>query len=237
MFKAIKSKTCVQNIQEQIIELVENGLIQPSTRLPSEKELSVQFNVGRSTVREALSRLSQMGLLEVRRGINGGTYVKEITAKPLTEILSLFFKINHIPMIQLLEARRIVEINTVTLAAERSNKEDLNNIKTAMKNMENRLFDPQEFPRLNTNFHLAIARASGNEILAFILDCLVENLIYFQSKFDLTLQIRKEVIIYHRNIYYAICDKNRISAEQAMLKHLVSFERHLLKRSDMDEDD
>ncbi|MFZ0134687.1 MAG: GntR family transcriptional regulator, partial [Desulfobacterales bacterium] len=78
MFKTARVNRISHNIVDQIRENILAGKLKPGDRLPSEKELSTEFGVSKASLREALRALESLGMLEVKQGMSGGAFVKEV---------------------------------------------------------------------------------------------------------------------------------------------------------------
>jgi len=153
-----------ESIARQIIELISTGEYPPGTKLPPEKELIQQLNVGRSSVREALQALAIMGLVDIRPGL--GTFVKEVT-DDVSLPASIFAPlINPSNAQDLLEARLLVEPSIAALAAERHTKEEIDAIEDVLERTQNASLRGEPVYPLAARFHVEIARASHN--LVFI---------------------------------------------------------------------
>ena len=91
LFKPLPEKRTFKDIEQQIRQLIYSKAVKPGDRLPSENELAAQFKAGRLSVREALRMLEQAGLIVVRQGSTGGSYVRELdgteAVQPLIDLL------------------------------------------------------------------------------------------------------------------------------------------------------
>ena len=142
------------------------GTLQPGTSLPPERELAGQLAVSRATLREGLSILSQMGLLAIHRGRAGGAV---ITAPPTTTVsssIALLFQTRAVTAGQLCDFRRALEVEAAQLAAMRRSREDLEEIATALDAYVASGKDTVAQNLHGRAFHNAVARASGNPLLA-----------------------------------------------------------------------
>jgi GntR family transcriptional repressor for pyruvate dehydrogenase complex len=122
-FEVIKKKNLYEEIVTQIIRYIQEKNIKPGDKLPSENDLVEIFKVSKTAVREALSVLAAKGILEKRPGVGsilkvltGSTFIEPITSKLIAEEQTLR---------EILEFRRGIEIESVALAAERANEEQL----------------------------------------------------------------------------------------------------------------
>ena len=123
MFEPIvAAKRNFEIIEASIRREIYNGALIPGQKLPNEFELARQFNVGRSAVREALKVLELAGLLVVRRGYNGGTFVAPPDFEEASEAITLTFQPGHMALGQLLEACQTIEPRAAELAASRASE-------------------------------------------------------------------------------------------------------------------
>src|SRR3989449_9294910 len=107
-------------IEASIRREIYNGTLVPGQKLPNEIELASQFNVGRSAVREALKVLELSGLLVVRRGYNGGTFVVPPDFEEASEAITLTFQPGHMALDQVLEDCQTIEPRAAEIAATRA---------------------------------------------------------------------------------------------------------------------
>jgi GntR family transcriptional repressor for pyruvate dehydrogenase complex len=152
---------------EDIRGLIASGALRPGQRLPAEAELSAQLGISRSSAREAVRALVSARVLDVRRG--DGTYVTSLSPELLLEGVGVAVSLmQEDAVLQLLEARRVIEPQVTALAAGRATPEELEEVSGHLERM--RL--AQDLPELvlhDDAFHACVARASGNATLATIL--------------------------------------------------------------------
>src|SRR6266849_8883802 len=115
-------------IEANIRREIYNGTLVPGQKLPNEFELARQFNVGRSAVREALKVLELAGLLVVRRGYNGGTFVAPPDFEEASEAITLTFRPGTMAIDQLLEACQTIEARAAELAASQASELEISEL-------------------------------------------------------------------------------------------------------------
>lgn len=148
----------------EIKQLIVTGQVSPGDRLPSEKELSVQLGLSRSSLREAVRALSLLRVLEVRHG--DGTYVSSLRPGLLVGVLeSAVDLLQDRTLIEVFELRRVLEASGTELAATRISADELAEVHACLRTMEE-LTDPEEFVRVDVEFHDRLLRAGGNDTLA-----------------------------------------------------------------------
>ncbi|MDX6622121.1 MAG: GntR family transcriptional regulator, transcriptional repressor for pyruvate dehydrogenase complex [Solirubrobacterales bacterium] len=206
---------------ERIRRAIELGTYLPGDRLPPSHELALQLGVSVATLREAVRGLIDAGLLEMRRGPQGGLVVlpqkrggrQRVTKEALAELE------------QLVELRGAVEGESARLAAERRTDADLDCIEEAFQTMNDIFDDPGEeglrlarFTRADSEFHGAIAAASRNELLQPVIDDTRARLFIALGLAvrELTPDLHKG----HRQILDAIRRQRPEAATKAMRRHL-----------------
>src|ERR671923_569342 len=112
-------------IADQVRTAIVSGKLKQGERLPPERELAEQFGVSRVTVRDALRALEAMGLIEVRVGARGGAFVTVPTGAIVGQTMSDMMMMSAVTPEDIVEARLVVELGTVTLACARATDEDI----------------------------------------------------------------------------------------------------------------
>src|SRR5579862_8375601 len=163
----VPRRKLAESVAQQLLEAVRG--LPPGTRVPSERELTKELGVGRSTVREALNGLALLGVIEVRHG--QGAFVVGDVEDP-TESGVLETALERGVTKEFVEARLVVEVEG--MAAERRTDEDLKQLESALEEQERRLSGAVE-PLLDTaaNFNVVLAEAAHNEVLVAIIQSFV----------------------------------------------------------------
>lgn len=159
----LERSTFPERIVEKIRNAIEEGSLRPGDRLPSEMELAETFGVGRTSIREALKALVLMGILTRS---NAGTFVSNESQTRIREAFA-YYLVNRDSDIQsIFEVRRIVEIEIAGLAAERATERDIAELRTINAEADTTpIEDRTARNRIDTAFHLAMARSTGNVYL------------------------------------------------------------------------
>jgi len=158
----LERQSTAQSIIEQLVAYIEHEKVDPDYKLPSEQELMRQFDVARSTIREALHALVVLGVLESKPG--KGYYVKYGYELPLQANNLQKILLQDEAFFDLLEARESVERAIAVLAAQRATEDDIQALEEALERVK-RAIDNGEDPTEHTAaVHLEIARASHNKV-------------------------------------------------------------------------
>lgn len=152
----------VTETADQVRERILSGGWQPGEFLPPQKELAARFGVGLSTMHEAVQVLTSAGLLRSRPG--KGTWVTADALDTLVHPEAVRNRLGDMSFQVLVEARSVIEVRLVELAAERATPEDIQRIWHALAAMEAECDDPT-FAQRDLEFHVAVARAGHNELL------------------------------------------------------------------------
>jgi DNA-binding FadR family transcriptional regulator len=218
-----------QQIARTIAAAIAEGRYVSGERLPSERELADEFGVSRPTIRDAMIALEFQGLVEARPG--SGVYVN--TAAPVTEDAPE----TDVSALALTEARRLFEGEACALAAACIDDAQLTGLERLASDMESTVA-PDEIERLEQEFHLAIARASGNAAIA----AGVEDLwIMRRQSAQCVTALRRaraatggSFVGEHRKIVTALREHDPKTARQAIHAHLTQVIEDLLALAESD---
>jgi len=153
-------------ISRKLLDYLLSGILVPGDRIPSERELSRTLGVGRSSVRDALKPLTLLGIIDVRQG--DGTYLRATESELLPKAIEWGLLLGEQSALDLVEARRHIEEALARLAAGRRDEEDLAEMRDLLRRMELAGSD-DEFIDADMEFHLRVAQAARNNVLAGIL--------------------------------------------------------------------
>lgn len=211
---------------DQLKDMIFCGELKPGERLPSEREMSESMGVSRASVREALTALEAIGIVDIRPG--EGTFVRETTHFETFEPLAFVLALERNPGAQLMEVRRVLESESAALAAVRADENTLMKIRRSLDNMESAA-TTQLAVEYDLKFHFAIAYATQNTILLRIMNT-VADLMHHTFRSDreqLFANHRQACIILseHEAIYEAIKEHNPQKAREKMLKHINNIEK------------
>jgi GntR family transcriptional repressor for pyruvate dehydrogenase complex len=214
----IERTTLAASAFEQLISNVVHGKWKAGERLPAERELCQQLGIARTTLREALKAMELVGMLESR--IGEGTFVcprSEFLSRPL---LWAFTGTDHAELADLLEARVFMERDLAGLAAERGTPEELAHIENTICTMAENIVAGESVTDADMAFHLAVAQAAHNEVLANAAQ-LIRSVMKYWIHLKLTMADVPEMAIErHKLIFAAIRDRDAEAARRLMQDHL-----------------
>ncbi len=172
-YKTIRRSSTSELVIREILNSIKTNRLKPGDKLPPERELTEMFGVGRSTLREAISALVLVGYLEVVQG--RGTFLKKDFQPHNVSALELSDVYAATSIIDLLEAREILECNAVKLAARRAGVEDARAFRNALSKMKSAVDDVARFSEYDLDLHMAIARATGNVMIFEIMKLILKR--------------------------------------------------------------
>jgi GntR family transcriptional repressor for pyruvate dehydrogenase complex len=229
--KPAKTKRIYEKIVDQISTLVAEGQIKAGDKLPSERDLAERLQVSRASVREALSALEIMGLLEIRSG--EGTYIKHVNIASVIVPLPRALSLETDTIFELMEVRKILETQAAVLAAERAEYQDLSVMRDSLTEIRKGLNADRQGYLCNRNFHDAIAEGTKNRMLIHMLH-VISDTMQQTLKTNWADILEKEGmpdLLYqeHEEIYQAIEAKLPEEAHARMLRHLERIENEFSK--------
>jgi GntR family transcriptional regulator, transcriptional repressor for pyruvate dehydrogenase complex len=205
-------------VVEHVRRLIEGGEVRPGDRLPPERELALAIGVSRPSLRSGLRSLQAMGVIRSRQG--AGTFIADGPPRLGEAPLRFLAALHGFTSDEMFEARRVLEVGSAGLAAERATGDQLATMADEVADMFASLAQPAEFLRHDVMFHRAVAAGSGNPVLATLIDTVAE--LVYESRLRTVERATdlRESAEFHRRIYRAIRDRDQAGARQAMGEHL-----------------
>lgn len=218
------SKSLVNITINKILNMIKEQKLKPNDKLPTVDELASAFSVGRSTIREALKVLSAQNIIVIKQG--AGTFVSEkegISRDPL----GLEYISDDINVIfDMVTLRLIFEPEMAAMAAQFATRKDIQYIKDCCYEVENLINEGKDYYKEDANFHVAIAKASGNSIIHKITQVIHSSIKKNIFMTDNTLC--KDTIVFHKRIIDCIENGDISGAKYAMINHLDAQRRFLI---------
>lgn len=221
LFKPIKSTKVYEQVIEQIKSMIVNGNLKKGDKLPSERELVEHLQVSRTSIREALRALQIIGLIECRQG--EGNYIRNNVENSLFEPLSIMFMLQESTPGEIIEIRKILEVETAALAAQRISSEEIESLEILIKALKGSSSE-NDSVKIDKKFHYLIAQASRNFLIVNILNA-ISSLMDSYIK-----EARKRILLdennrgllskQHEDVYEALRARNSKKAAEAMKRHL-----------------
>ncbi|HEY8463702.1 MAG TPA: FadR/GntR family transcriptional regulator [Bacillota bacterium] len=220
----ISSKRIYQSVIEQFVGLLKAGKVKPGDKLPSERTLAELFQVSRASIREAFSAMEIIGLIEVRPG--DGSFVTDLNIAPFLNTIAPLFVRNETMETELLEFRKLLELEAVELAATKGDPPGLKLLQDCLDRMKVAIEcnDPAAGAEADILFHTRIFNLTGNFILIKAAECvasLVASSVRFnREKILINPDNARKLYQQHWLIYEAIANQQPESAKERMRQHL-----------------
>ena len=217
----------------QVAEQIQNQILQNKLhvgdRLPSERELTENFQVSRTVIREAIRILEAKGLLESQGG--NGTFVRGVQSNDVADSLVMYFSTGKetITHEELMEVRNIFEIQISRLAAERISPAGIQKLEELLESMRATANNADEFAKYDLEFHLELARATDNRLMEVLLDPLIDGLYEERRLASMLPGIAEEAIGLHAIILEKVKNRDANGASLAMQQHLEQANRVITK--------
>ncbi|MFD2117361.1 FadR/GntR family transcriptional regulator [Paenibacillus yanchengensis] len=219
-------------VMEHLKQEILSGKYKPGEKLPTVVQFAARYQVGRSTIREALSALKAIGMLHIQHG--GGTYVADSLSQSKTQqnVIQLFSQ--TIELREILEVRQYIEAGCAHYAAIRRTDEDLERLWRILTTMQQHLSDEIESEQADIDFHLTLAHASHNSLFIAMMESIATRLkesmrdtrkLWFFADQNTAEALYEE----HLQIYNAIAQQNTTQTALLITDHLQKVNQVILR--------
>jgi GntR family transcriptional regulator, transcriptional repressor for pyruvate dehydrogenase complex len=208
----------MMQVVNHIRSLIENGTLKPGDQIPPEREFARSLKISRASLRTGIGYLAAMGVMKVRHGV--GTFVADGPPEFAKAYLSFMGALHGFQPWQMFEARLILEGNLAALAAERGTEEYHAALAEEVAEMFAAMSNPTEYLIHDVLFHRIISQASGNPILATLMETITSALYDKRRKTVERATDLRESAEMHREIYRAIRARIPLDARRLMEQHL-----------------
>jgi len=176
-------------VAEQLEEAILSGKVKPGEKFSPEQEMLADLATSRRSLREAMRVLEQKGLIEIRVGVKGGSFVKMPTTDSVTKSLALLIRFKKVPVSELAEFRLDIEGAIARRAAERADEHDIENLQIIIEKAEKILAGPdaefKDYKEIDREYHLVLAAAARNQLYGSVLRIVHDNMAnYFEKHLD-----------------------------------------------------
>jgi len=224
-FEAIKVETPTDKIINQIRNLIASGQLNPGDRLPSERQLSEKFKIGRTYVRDAIKKLEFYGVLKTQA--QSGTFVAGLGLNALEGLIEGILEIEGNDFKSLIETRVILEIEAARLAAERRSDKNLEELEELINKFHDEVHKGNSAVETDFLFHLKIAEASQNSVIRSLLLLITPEIIELYKQ-NQVCNVKTAMDSYnqHKMILDSIKKQDKNEAALAMKNHF----KHVLDK-------
>jgi GntR family transcriptional repressor for pyruvate dehydrogenase complex len=205
-------------VARRLLDYLLSGEIAPGDRMPSERQLAADLGVGRSAVREAITALALLGLVEVRQG--DGTYLRRIDSGLPIDTIEWGMVLGSRRTRDLVETRHHLEIVVAGLAATRRTAATVDELRRVLTEMEMVTGEPVRFGAADVAFHLCLADAAGNEVLSRMLVSIGQLLGVWIARVLTRPESYQPTLTEHAAVLDAIAAGDAVAARAAMAAHM-----------------
>ena len=229
-FRPIHTRRAFEEICERIREQLALGVLKPGDKLPPERDLAQQLGVSRNVLREALRSLEMAGVLRLRKGVKGGAFIREGDTSRMNVVMRDMLSLGTISVRELSEARIDVLDLIVRLACTNAKQADFEALeanieRTELATREGRFLDRVECSR---DFYRLLAVATGNKVIAMILDSVTEiHMRFVYAKVVSSGVAMPRLAERRRQFLAALRARNAGAAARLMRAHLEAVQRML----------
>ncbi|MDR3431882.1 MAG: FadR/GntR family transcriptional regulator [Rouxiella aceris] len=207
--QSIQKHNVVNAVYEQIKEKLLDGSWPPGSKLPSEAELTTSFNVSRVSIRSAVQRLRDLGIVVTQQG--KGSYVShDLSRQSLLNEQQPIMHLSKEEFHDMMIFRQTVEFKCMELAVLNATPENIIELESALNRMLVSKDDYKKYSLADYDFHLAIAKASQNKVFYKIILSIKDIYYYYLEELNRALGISMESVEAHIKVFMAI--KNRDSS-------------------------
>ena len=227
MFQSVSTNRVSEEIAGQIKRAILSGKLKPGDKLPTERELVEQFHTSRVSVREAVRSLEHLGLVKIKRGAGGGTYVTGADHHPVAESFWVKMQLSKGTLNHLTEARLMLEPGLCRLAAQHATAQDLECLKTVVEQQEAMVRAGKETSSYDLKFHRTLIDSAHNPILSLTTVSVIDLLVNALQQARVGAGLTVHVVNFHRAIYNALFDRNGERAARLMAEHVADIQQRL----------
>ena len=213
-------------VARRIVRDIDRLSLRQGDKLPPERVMLEEYQVGRGTLRESLRFLELQGIISLKPGPGGGPVVEQPQASSLATSLMLLLQFTDAQYRVVAEARVALEPMMARLAADRMTPESLAELSETVKAMEAGLDDQTMFLEANKRFHDIIAWSSENALFGYLVDAFADILDGTMLGIDYPAHRRAAILRAHRSILDAMERKDSNAAEETMAKHIGEYMRY-----------
>lgn len=234
-FERISNRRVFEEVCDQIRKQLAAGVLKPGDKLPAERDLAVEFGVSRPVIREAIRTLEISGILEQKKGVKGGAFIRSGSADMITHSLQNLIVVGRISVAGLFEARKIIQEAVTRLACERGSDEDFNAIEANLNEIAAYAEREDWAGRSEAavSFFRLIAQATHNDTLVVMIDSLSDMIRSFVKEGS-GPRYRPELIPIRWEILASLRRGDSESATKHMGQYLDTVHQAILKESQAD---
>ena len=225
--ETIKRTTLGEQILGSVVNIIKSGGYSVGDRLPTEKEIAERLGVGRNSVREAMKALNMAGVTSSVAG--KGTFLLISPESLTTNVSSLLSSVSEFSLLELLEARRMIESESAVLAARRVNAGmlDISPLSAALDAFKSALDERSpNASKYDFEFHIQLVKLSGNAFLHKMIHSIVKDIDRSKKIVNIDFSSAERELALHKSIYDGVASGDENAARSAVYDHFENTERY-----------
>lgn len=216
-------------IADQLKDLIYSGIYQPNDKLPSERDLAIQFKAGRLAVREALRVLEHSGFITIKQGSRGGAFIELTGTNVVKRSLTDFIRLSNVTPQNLTEARISIELSVAEFAMQRITDEEMASLYQNIMGTKRLGEEGSDTVGSNVNFHMLLAKAAKNPILETLLAGILDIYLSSQGQWNIDPDFKRNHVEEHLRIYEALKTGEMTTFINAIKQHVLSISEQFTK--------
>ena len=223
-----------EQIVAQVQALIEKGRLKDGDQLPAERELASIFKVSRHSVREAIRVLEQQQVVKSRPG--SGTFVILENESSVVESLAGAILREKNALAEVFQFRELLEPQIAGLAARKATSENIRELEDLVERQQKEIENILVSKELDEQFHLALARATGNAVLMQVVELFGHIVLKSRHENSRSRHRNQLSVKGHKQILQAIRDGNGLAASTMMADHLKAIQDLVISQSNQQKD-
>ncbi len=231
---SIKRMSAADEAFKTLHDMITSGRLKQGDKLPSQDKLAEKFGVSRNTIREAINRLTVIGLLSAKQGV--GTIINISSPSGYIASLSDHLLLQPSTVREFMEARVIIEMSTVRLAVLRADDAALTDLEANVRKQKEAIKtgNLEAFIMHDVEFHFSLARASGNKVLLQFLEAVTDLMRQLIKEVAMLPRATRNAHAFHKDILKFIRAGDADAAEKKLLEHLTDVVENIEKNTGRD---
>lgn len=213
--ESVQKHNVVNQIYQQMKQNIQDGVWEPGCKLPSEAELTATFNVSRVSVRSAVQKLRDLGVVVTHQG--KGTFVtREVSRYGAFSDSQPILHLSQEEFDDMRVFRQTVEYRCMDLAVENATDEDIVRLEQALNRMLVSKDDYKKYSLADYDFHLAIVKASHNKVFIHVMESLKNIYIHYLEELNRVLGVTLESVEAHIKVFMALKNRDAATASETL---------------------
>lgn len=225
----VRTQRVFEEICGRIRAQIQAGRLRPGDRLPAERDLAVQFGTSRAAVREAMHNLELTGVVELRKGVKGGAFVRQGDPAMVKRSIADMVDLGRIPLENLTESRVVILDAMVRMACARGADGDFDALERSIAMTEEltqrRRWEERRLQLLE--FYRILGRATGNEMMVILGDAITDVVLRVIAREE--VGPREDTVKAHREIVKCLRQRDGAAAAELMTRHLQALHGHIFR--------